>query len=68
VTPRRKRFSKDAALDKIHRLAVQQWSRGTADGWLKIMQLSDPELRSNTCGQRPDETHGEYLERIGVEN
>ena len=33
------------ALDKIHALAVTQWSAATADGWLKIMQHSDPGAR-----------------------
>lgn len=29
-------------LDNIHSLAVSQWSEGSADGWLKVMQLADP--------------------------
>jgi hypothetical protein len=30
------------ALDKIHKLAVRQWRKGTSDGWLKVMQIADP--------------------------
>lgn len=35
-------------LAKIHRIAVQKWSEGKDDGWLKIMQLSDPGYGNGT--------------------
>ena len=35
----------NGTLDKVHRYAVHQWSEGKMDGWLKIMQLADPDSR-----------------------
>lgn len=41
------------ALDRIHSIAVQKWSEGKEDGWLKIMQLADPGVRAS--GRRSQE-------------
>jgi len=41
-------------LDKIHALAVTQWSAASADGWLKIMQHSDPGARVQTRTNQPE--------------